>query len=34
LAVGLMTDVSGDAEELDQRLSHGVRIRLLQCAES
>jgi hypothetical protein len=34
LAVGLVTDLPGDAEELDQRLSHGVRIRLLQRAES
>jgi hypothetical protein len=35
LAVGLVTDVPGDAEELDQRLSHGVRIRLLLlCAGS
>jgi len=29
LAVGLATDVPGRAEELDRRLSHGVRIRLL-----
>jgi hypothetical protein len=30
LAVELTTDVSGDTEELDRRLSHGVRIRLLR----
>ena len=32
LAVGLATDVPGQAEELDRRLSQGVIIRLLERA--
>jgi hypothetical protein len=31
-AVGLATDVPGRAEELDRRLSQGVRMRLLEPA--
>jgi hypothetical protein len=34
LAVELASEVPGSTRELDQRLSHGVRIRLLQRAES